>query len=171
MGKDLRDNFRPGSGKDGVPIQPSAAPVQVAHALVRAIEHPPVPALLLELLLYRPRLPAYLGSSKFGALNWVSNSWMFTVLPNLELRTGSIKPVHGSCSQYWKSAASGGFHQANSWLKLLQSLPVYVPPPPNRSTPIDTLDEARRSALEVRGECHRKRPQWSRGPFQPFPSK
>ncbi|KAL9011653.1 MAG: hypothetical protein Q9173_003513 [Seirophora scorigena] len=37
---------------------------------------------------------------------------------------------------------------------LSQSLPVYVPPPPTRSTPFDALDEARRFALEIRGKSH-----------------
>ncbi|KAL8989139.1 MAG: hypothetical protein Q9177_001909 [Variospora cf. flavescens] len=37
---------------------------------------------------------------------------------------------------------------------LSQSLPVYVPPPPNSLPPIDALDEERRFALEVRGKGH-----------------
>lgn len=37
---------------------------------------------------------------------------------------------------------------------LSQSLPIYVPLPPNRSPQFNALDEARRFALEVRGKSH-----------------
>ncbi|KAL8974511.1 MAG: hypothetical protein Q9197_001244 [Variospora fuerteventurae] len=46
---------------------------------------------------------------------------------------------------------AGQSHRADL---LSQSLPVYVPPPPNSLPPIDALDEERRFALEVRGKGH-----------------